>query len=55
MDTVIAGLKSSFLLRTLPAETIAREMEKRIPERFLEANRKAFETGYRIGQESQSI
>ena len=26
MDTVIAGLKSSFLLRTLPAETIAREL-----------------------------
>ena len=26
MDTVIAGLKTSFLLRTLPAETIAREL-----------------------------
>ena len=54
-NIIMLGIAAGSGRLGIGAETIAREMEKRIPERFLEANRKAFETGYRIGQESQSI
>ena len=54
-NIIMLGIAAGSGRLGIGAETIAREMEKRIPERFLEANRKAFETGYRIGRESQSI
>ena len=50
-NIILLGIAAGSGRLGIAGETIEREMEKRIPEKFLEMNRKAFEAGYRIGQE----
>ena len=49
-NIIMLGIAAGSGRLGIAGETIKQEMEKRIPEKFLEVNRKAFEVGYRIGR-----
>ena len=51
-NIILLGIAAGSGRLGLNGKSIRREMEKRVPEKYLEANRQAFEAGYRIGQEN---
>lgn len=50
-NIIMLGIAAGSGRLGIEGKSVKQEMEKRIPAKFLEINRKAFEAGYRAGQE----